>query len=174
MTSNVSASRGALLATAPPEDVDQRFALGAILASIVCFVLVAPFARIPLKPIPAFIPAYESALAINDLITAVLLFGQFSGLRRFSLLIIGSGYLFDAALVVAHALSFPGVFSSTGIGAGPQTTAWLYIFWHIGFPLFVLAYVVFASSTFDRLPEGLSTNFAVTGAVLLTIASLLF
>jgi hypothetical protein len=26
------------------------------------------------------------------------------------------------------------------LGAGPQTTAWLYVFWHGGFPLFVIAY----------------------------------
>ena len=31
------------------------------------------------------------------------------------------------------------------MGAGPQTTAWLYHFWHGGFPLFVLAYVFLRS-----------------------------
>jgi hypothetical protein len=35
-----------------------------------------------------------------------------------------------------HALSFPGLFSPRGLlGAGPQTTAWLYMFWHGGFLL---------------------------------------
>ena len=26
------------------------------------------------------------------------------------------------------------------MGSGPQTTAWLYMFWHAGFPLAVIAY----------------------------------
>jgi PAS domain S-box-containing protein len=55
---------------------------------------------------------------------------------------LAGGYLFTALMVVVHTLSFPGLFSPTGLlGAGPQTTAWLYMFWHGGFPLFVLAYV---------------------------------
>ena len=38
---------------------------------------------------------------------------------------------------------FPGLFAPTGLlGAGPQSTAWLYMFWHGGFPLFVAAYAV--------------------------------
>ena len=44
-------------------------------------------------------------------------------------------------MIIPHALTFPGAFSPSGLlGAGTQTTAWLYIFWHGGFPLFVLAY----------------------------------
>ena len=53
----------------------------------------------------------------------------------------GRAYLFTACLTAAHTLSFPGLFSATGLlGAGPQTTAWLYMFWHGGFPLFLIAY----------------------------------
>ena len=36
-------------------------------------VAVNPYDYLP--PVPAFIPVYESALVLNDLITAVLLFG---------------------------------------------------------------------------------------------------
>jgi hypothetical protein len=46
-------------------------------------------------------------------------------------------------MIVPHALSFPGVFAETGLlHAGPQTTAWIYAFWHTGFPLFVLGYAL--------------------------------
>src|SRR5437762_8942268 len=97
----------------------------------------------PLAQISAFIPIYESALVINDLITAVLLFGQFSFLRSRSLCVLASGYLFTALMTVSHALTFPGLFSPTGLlGAGPQSTAWLYILWHGGFPLLVIAYAL--------------------------------
>jgi len=89
----------------------------------------------------AFIPVYGSALAVIDLITAVLLFGQFSFLRSRALLVLASGYLFTTFIIVAHALTFPGLFSPGGmLGAGPQTTAWLYMIWHGVFPLCVFAF----------------------------------
>ena len=79
----------------------------------------------------------------NDLITAVLLFGQFGFLRSRALLVLASGYLFTAVMAVSHMLTFPGLFAPTGLlGAGPQSTAWLYMFWHGGFPFCVIAYVL--------------------------------
>jgi signal transduction histidine kinase len=52
-----------------------------------------------------------------------------------------AGNLFTALIVIPHALSFPGAFSPTGLlGAGLQTTAWLYILWHLGFPTALLIY----------------------------------
>jgi hypothetical protein len=79
---------------------------------------------------PAFIPAYEAALLLIDLITAVLLYDQSVRLRSICIVALASGYLFDAFMIVPHALTFPGVFTQTGLlGAGEQTTAWLYVFW---------------------------------------------
>ena len=46
-----------------------------LVGSVRCAV---PFATVPLTPIPAFVASYQSALAINDLITAILLFSQFA------------------------------------------------------------------------------------------------
>ncbi len=57
-------------------------------------------------------------------------------------MVLGSGYLFTALIVIPHALTFPGAFTSTGLlGAGLQSTVWLYIFWHAGSPLAVIVYV---------------------------------
>src|SRR6266851_4882445 len=128
----------------------RRLAAAAVLASVAVFLAAAPFAKLPLAQIGAFIPIYESALVINDLITAILLFGQFGILRSRALLVLASGYLFTATITVSHALSFPGLFSPTGLlGAGPQSTAWLYTFWHGGFPLAVIAYAALK----DEVPE---------------------
>jgi hypothetical protein len=78
---------------------------------------------------------------VNDLITCVLLFAQFMILRSLALLVLAAGYEFSALMAVPHALSFPRLFAASGvIGAGPQTTAWLYMIWHTGFPLAVIAY----------------------------------
>ena len=125
----------------PPGRSERRLALVAILLSAAIFLATVPFAKVPLPQIGAFIPVYESSLVVSDLITAVLLFGQFGFLRSPALLVLATGYLFTAAIAVAHALTFPGLFAPTGLlGAGPQSTAWLYMFWHAGFPLFVIAY----------------------------------
>ena len=53
------------------------------------------------------------------------------------MLLLASGYLFTAVMAAGHALSFPGLFSPTGLlGSGPQSTAWIYMAWHAGFPVF--------------------------------------
>ncbi len=122
-------------------DRSQRWRAAAVrFASVLLFGALVPFVRVPLGQVPAFIPIYESALLTNDAVTAVLLFGQYRILRSRALMVLACAYLFRALMTVIHALTFPGVFSPTGLlGAGPQTTSALYMFWHAGFPLFVLA-----------------------------------
>ncbi|MBT9512125.1 MAG: MASE4 domain-containing protein [Acidovorax sp.] len=132
----------AFLSTLAADKRHRRLAGVAVLASFLIFLAIAPFARTALPQVSAFIPVYQTALVTNDLITAVLLLGQYSFLRSRALMVLGAGYLFCAFMAVAHGLSFPGLFAPSGaLGAGPQTTAWLYFLWHGGFPLFVLAYV---------------------------------
>lgn len=122
---------------------ELRFAFVSVLVSIAIFSLAAPFATLQLAQVPAFIPAYEAALVITDLITAVLLFGQFKIIRSRALFVLASGYLFTACITFVHALTFPGLLSPTGLlGAGSQSTAWLFMFWHGGFPLFLVAYAL--------------------------------
>ena len=112
-----------------------------VAVSVAIFVVLAPFARAPLTPILGFIPAYQSALFMSDAITAAILFGQFSIQRTRALLLLGTAYLFTAIAIVPHTLSFPGLFAPGGLmGSGPQTTVWLYMLWHAGFPLLVIAY----------------------------------
>jgi len=133
--------RGEFLSTLPAGRGQRRLAVAVVLVSLGAFLVLVPFARTPLTPVWAFIPIYQSALALNDLITAVLLFGQFGILRARPLLVLAAGYLFTALMAVGHMTTFPGLFSPGGLlGAGPQTTAWLYMFWHGGFPFFVIAY----------------------------------
>ena len=131
------------LSALPAGRADRRLALAVAIASAAIFLALAPFAKTPLAQLPAFMPLYQSALVVNDLITALLLYGQFRIMRSQALLALASGYLFCALMAVFHLLSFPGLFAPGGlIGAGPQTTAWLYFFWHGGFPVFVVGYAL--------------------------------
>jgi PAS domain S-box-containing protein len=133
--------RNIFLSTLPATRRERMAALAVVGVSSVLFACAVPFAGTPLTQIPAFVASYQSALAIIDLITAILLFSQFGILRSRALLLLGSGYLFTAAAAIAHALSFPGLFAPNGLfNAGSQTTVWLYMVWHGGFPILVLGY----------------------------------
>lgn len=131
------------LALAPASAAQRRWALWAVLVSLALFLVAVPFAKVPLHRIGAFIPAYEAALVLSDLVTAVMLFGQYRILGHAGLRILACGYLFTALIAIAHALTFPGLVTDTGwLGAGPQSTAWLYMFWHAGFPAAVIVYAL--------------------------------
>jgi diguanylate cyclase (GGDEF)-like protein len=141
MTDITEEERTDFLSSLPAGRRERRFACAVIAVSTAIFALLVPFARLALIPEPAFIPIYQSALLVNDMITAVFLLGQRHLSRSPGLSLLAGGYLFTALISTVHALSFPGLFSPTGLlGAGPQTTAWLYMFWHGGFPLFVIGY----------------------------------
>jgi signal transduction histidine kinase len=142
-TADAPAYEHAFLSTALASSGDRRLALVVTALSALGFLVAVPFATVPLLRVDAFIPAYEAALILIDAITAVMLFGQFRWSRSPALLVLGAGFLCDAMLTATHALTFPGSFSPTGLlGAGMQTTAWLYMFWHGGFPLFLIGYAL--------------------------------
>jgi PAS domain S-box-containing protein len=148
----------------PASRGDRTAAIVVVCVSSALFVVAVPYARVPLAPIPAFIASYQSALAINDLITAVLLFSQFAVLRSWALLLLASGYLFTATAAAVHALTFPGLFAPDGLlNAGPQTTAWLYMVWHGGFPLLIIAYGLLKHSDGPKI-QG-STGRAIFASV---------
>ena len=159
------------LSTVAPPPSQQRLVMAVMLASVVVFVAVLPFAQWQLAQVWGFIPVYESAVVINDLVTAAMLVGQFTLLRSPGLLILSSGYFFTATIAAAHMLSFPGLFSASGLfGAGPQTTAWLYMFWHGGFPLSLIGYALLQENERTRhikLSQAVSPVLWAAGVVLL-------
>src|SRR6187399_2084004 len=151
---------------------DRRAALAVVGVSALLFVSAVPFADVPLAPVPAFVASYQSALAINDLITAVLLFSQFAISRSRALLLLASGYMFTAAAAIVHALTFPGLFAPGGLlGAGPQTTVWLYMIWHGVFPLLILGYSLLKAKDNGTRIEG-STGAAIVASALSVIVAI--
>jgi len=164
-----------LLSTLPPSEKQVRLALGVAAALLVAFAVTIPFVNTQLPRVDAFIPVLETAIIINDLITSALLFAQFSVTRRPALLVLASGFLYTALIVIPHMLSFPGAFAPGGvIGGGTQTTAMLYYFWHIGSPMAVIAYVFLnnlddKTSLSQRSPS-VAIGWSVASVVLLVCA----
>jgi hypothetical protein len=157
--------RNVFLSTMPATGRDRTAALAVVGVSAILFVIALPFAGVPLAQMPAFVASYQSALAVNDLITAVLLYSQFAILRSRALLLLASGYLFTAGAAVVHALTFPDLFAPTGLlDAGSQTTVWLYMVWHGVFPLLVLGYALLKSDNGNGKVRR-STSSAILGCV---------
>jgi hypothetical protein len=132
-----------LLATVPPTWPQRRAALAVGTALVVAFGIAAPFAAGPLPQLYPVIPALLAICFFSDLITAILLYSQFSIILSPALLVLASGYLFTALIVVPVTLTYPGLFSATGLlGAGLQTAGWLYLTWHFVFPASVFVYAI--------------------------------
>src|SRR5258706_1797909 len=166
------ADQPVFLSSKPASKRGRRLALGVIAASFAIFLALVPFAKVQLTPVAAFIPVYQSAMVVNDLITATLLFGQFSILRSRAMLALAGAYLFTAFIASLHALTFPGLFAPAGLlGAGPQTTAWLYMFWHAGFPLLLIAYAWLKPIDAARAPVGMRTSTAVLATIAAALAA---
>ncbi len=163
--------RSIFLSTMPATGRDRAAAAAVVVVSALLFACAVPFAGVPLAPVPAFIASYQSALAINDLITAVLLFSQFAVSRSRALLLLASGYLFTAIAAIVHALTFPDLFAPAGLlGAGPQTTVWLYMVWHGGFPLLVLGYALLKARDNGSRMQG-SPGRAILGSAAAVIVA---
>jgi signal transduction histidine kinase len=155
-----------LLAILPPTQGQRRLALSIVLALLIAFVVMLPFAAMELPPVHSFVPTVQMALLINDLLTSALLFAQFSAARQRAILVLASGYLFTALITIPHALTFPGAFSQMGLlGAGPQTSAWLYIFWHAGLPLAVIVYASLKDADHGGGPAQASSRRAIVLSV---------
>jgi signal transduction histidine kinase len=177
----VSEEQHFTLASLSPRRGQRRLALAVVLALLVAFFITAgPLSTIQLGRIDAFVPAYATAMFVIDSITAVLLFAQFSILRSRALLVIASGYLFTALVVIPWLLTFPGVFTPGGLlGAGLQSTNWLYILWHGGFPTFVMVYALSKDSDPTRglwrgSPGAAILSSVATTAAVVCAATVLF
>jgi signal transduction histidine kinase len=151
------------LATATPSSLHRVLVVlvGGLLVLVTVFLW--PHAGDTGPELPGFVGAYGTAVAICDLLTATLLFSQFSQIRTANLLILSCGYLFTAIIVMIHLSSFPGAFTTEYIlGGDPDTTPWLWNFWHSVFPITVLL------SAVVRCPVGTNPQRAVAVAVILT------
>lgn len=151
MTNPRDFNQDVFLSVLQPTHAERRLAIGVAGVCLLVFLAAAPFATTRLPPSPAFIAVYQSLLVIGDAITAVLLFGQFAMLGAPALLVLACGYLFAGLMATVHMLTFPGLFANAGLlGADGQTTAWLYMFWHAGFPIAVTGYALMPGDAADH------------------------
>jgi diguanylate cyclase (GGDEF)-like protein len=140
----------------PAKPAEIRLAWVAVLVSAALFLLALPFATVQLAHHPVFAPIWLTSLIISDVVTAVMLYGQYYALRSRALLVLAAGYLYTALATVGYSLTFPGLLAPGGVlSGGPQSTSAMYMFWHAGFPLAVVAYALLKRDSVEIQPAHL-------------------
>jgi signal transduction histidine kinase len=178
--SDQSSYRSILLSETRASAGQRRLAL--TVAALLLFMLAAttPFARVAWINLPVVIPIQKTMMLVADLITAALLFEQYSIEPTRGLLIVAAGYLFTALITIPHTLVFPGVFSDAGLlGAGStQSSAWLYIAWHGGLPLATIGFALARNrqtvdiESLDKVGVSIRAAIALSIAVVLAVTLL--
>jgi len=159
-----------VIATMPATERQRAIAVGIVIALIVAAAVMAPFASTQVGRHDAFIPVLQTVVSVVDLITATLLFAQFSIQPQLALLALASGYIFSGAFAFLQTLAFPGGYAPAGlIGDTLNTPAWMYVLWHTTFPAAILVYALSKDATGPAGPQG---RPAMT-AIVITVACVL-
>src|SRR5712675_1018162 len=154
----------------PPTHRQTRWAIAVGVCQVAALALLGPFAKTQLPEINAFIPAFGGVILVTSLVTSVLLFSQFAIYRLRALVVLACGYLFSALIIIPYTLTFPGAFSPTGLlGAGLETTASIYWFWHLLFPMALLGYGLMRDKNSDLGPAAPSLLAVIVGSVALVL-----
>jgi signal transduction histidine kinase len=159
-----------VVATMPIDAQQRNLALGAVALLIVVAAIEAPFAPLQLARFDAFIPVLQTVICFVDLITAILLFAQFSIHPRPALLALASGYCASGSFAFLQTLAFPGAYAAAGlIGDGVDSPGWFFVWWHVTFPAAVLVYAL----TKDKGVAGSSREPRTGVAIVTTVAGVL-
>jgi signal transduction histidine kinase len=157
-----------------PITVWQRnAAFGVVALLFVGAAIVAPFANIQAARVDAFIPVVQTVICVADLITAILLFAQYSVQPRTAILVLASGYIASGLFAFLQTLAFPGSYAPSGlIGDGIDSPAWFFVWWHTTFPLAVLVYALRKDVPSGPGPSGKSTGMTIAITVACTLAAI--
>jgi signal transduction histidine kinase len=157
------------LASTPASLRVRRLKLVAMAVLFSIFLVAFVFANVPIAQSDGFIPFIQGTMVITELITAVLLYTQFATLRSRAILVLASGYLFTALVIMAHTLSFPRALSPSGLfGGGLQTTGWLHIIWHFVYPASIIGYVLLRNKEADT---GGLVHSPASSAIILSVTT---
>ncbi len=143
MSESAASDTLSTLATAVADRSQRRLAVAVSLVFGAVTLALMPLANRPMPAMPGFVPVYQSALIVVYGLTTYLFLAQYRRIHAVPLLVLGAGSLYVTLVVLLQLLSFPNVLAQGRLlGDGPDTTTWLWTFWHIGPPLFALPYAI--------------------------------
>lgn len=95
-----------------------------------------PVAQVQLGASVSFVPALIAVVAVFDLMSAYLLLGDFLDRGHARVLVMAGAYVWSLLTMAGYALAFPGaVASQPPLALSPSNAPYLYLAWHVGFPL---------------------------------------
>lgn len=83
------------------------------------------------------VAAYLATVFILNALVATMLWMQVVTYGRTQLAGVGAAYFFATCMVIPHALAFPGIARPGGLWMD-STPLWLWVMWHVGFPLMIM------------------------------------
>src|ERR1700746_3600552 len=119
-----------IIATMPPTARQRAIAVGIIILLTVTVAAIAPFASIQLPQVNAFIPVLQTVVSAADLVTAMLLFAQFSIQPQRAILALASGYVFSSSFAFLQTLAFPGAYAPAGLIGDANTGVLMLVLLH--------------------------------------------
>jgi diguanylate cyclase (GGDEF)-like protein len=130
-----------LISPAPRKQV--VFAGACALLVLLTLVIAGPRAHQTLPSVTPFMPMCALTVFTTSGIAAFLFGARFSVTRQPMLGVLDGAYAYTGITVALQLLMFPGVFTRAGLfDAGPHSAAWMWVFWHAGFPLLVILSVL--------------------------------
>jgi signal transduction histidine kinase len=160
-----------IIASMPP-NARQRSLVAVVIALLTLGIAVAiPFAGVQGPRIDAFLPVLQTVMCVADLITATLLFAQYSIQPQRALLVLASGYVCSGMFAFLQTLAFPGAYAPAGLFGSTDHAAWFFVFWHTTFPLAIIGYAVLKDANQATIGPGRSTAsmVGITLACLLAV-----
>jgi signal transduction histidine kinase len=156
-----------VIANMPASGAQRRVAFALIVFLFIIFLMMAPFARVPLPPVYAFIPVIQTVVCVAELVTAILLFAQYSIQPQLGLLALAGGYICSGLFAFLQTLAFPGAYAPNGLIGNPLiSTVYFFCLWHVALPTAVLVYALSADT-------GATTDKSTRLTIGITVASVL-
>jgi hypothetical protein len=161
-----------VIADMPISPRHRNIALAAIAALAIVDAIVIPFANVHLARVDAFVPVLQTVMCAIDLLTAALLFAQYSIHPVRAVLAVASGYVFSGLFAFIQTLAFPGGYAPAGIiGDGLNSAAWFFVLWHTAFPLALIVYVLLKDRGDAASLSGGSTATTIAGTIVCVLAA---
>ncbi|WP_426531549.1 MASE4 domain-containing protein [Bradyrhizobium sp. McL0615] len=140
----------------------RAMALGIVAGMLAVWAPLLPFVNLQIGRVDSFLPVVQTIMSAADLLTATLLFAQYTVQPHRALLVVATGYIFAGAFALLQTLTFPGSYAPNGlIGDVYNTPAWFFVLWYTTFPLSILGYALL-KDTGKISSRSIRTSIAIT------------
>lgn len=152
-----------IVASTPPDTGQRRVVAAAIGLLAIGAAFLMSFGSVQGPQIDVFLPVLQTVICVADLITATLLFVQYSIQSHRAILVLASGYVCSGVFAFLQTLAFPGAYAPTGLFGNADHAAWFFVLWQTTFPSAIIVYALWKDKRDSS--AGLNIGMAVACVV---------